>query len=317
MRRGTAAYAHRMELAEAAEEVYSLRPDEFIPRRDELAAEAKQAGDRALSTAVKKLPKPTAAAWVVNMLVRHDADQVEQVLQLGSALRAAQASLAGEDLRQLGRQRRQLTAAVTRQARALAAELGQNVGEPVAQQVEETLHAAMIDEDAAAAVRTGLLTKALTATGVESVDVLAVVAVPDAMGRAVVRRATERAPRPRAVKAAKPEPASPPELHVVPDNSRAVEEAEQDLARAEQVLAEEETRLAKAARKVEKREARALQLQAELEELRRRVADVEQRIEDNEDDLAEAEENRDERQAALDAAHEARDRAKQALADLQ
>ena len=62
---------------------------------------------------------------------------------------------------QLTRQRRQLTAAVTAQARGLAAEHGQRVTQAVADQVEATLTAAMVDPAAAAAVRTGLLVNAL------------------------------------------------------------------------------------------------------------------------------------------------------------
>ncbi len=172
-----------MDLMAAADELYALLPEEFISRRTELATEAKDAGDKALSAEIKKLAKPTTAAWVVNMLVRHDAEQVEQVLSLGAALRQAQESMAGDELRELGRQRRQLTAAVTRQARGLAAELGQKVGDPVATQVEETLHAAMVDEDAAKAVRTGLLVKPLAVAGAEAVGVVESVAVPGCAGR--------------------------------------------------------------------------------------------------------------------------------------
>jgi hypothetical protein len=299
-----------VDLMSAAEELYGLRPDEFVPRRNELAAEAKQ-DDKALAAQVKKLAKPATAAWVVNMLVRHESGQVEQVLELGAALREAQASMAGDQLRELGRQRRQLTAAVTRQARSLAADLGQKIGDPVAAQVEDTLHAAMVDEDAAAAVRTGLLTKPLAVAGVEAADVVESVAVPDALGTAVVRRAApadaEREP------AASTSSARKPDLSVVPDSSRAIEEAEQALAEAERELAEREQKLAKAQRKVEKREARALQLQGELDELRRRVAEVEERIEANEDDLADAEETRDERTAAAEAARAATEAARAAL----
>jgi hypothetical protein len=304
-----------VDLMSAAEELYSLRPDEFVPRRNELAAEVKQA-DKALAAQVKRLAKPATAAWVVNMLVRHESAQVEQVLELGAALREAQASMAGDQLRELGRQRRQLTAAVTRQARSLAADLGQRIGDPVAAQVEDTLHAAMVDEDAAAAVRTGLLTKPLAVAGVEAAGVVESVAVPEALGTAVVRRASARRPEPAAQEEAGAGPAASaqkPDLTVVPDNSRAIEEAEQALADAEQELAEREKRLTKAERKVEKREARALQLQGEMEELRRRVAELEERIEANEDDLADAEETRDERTAAVEVARAAAESARAAL----
>ncbi len=292
----------------AAEELYGLLPAEFVPRRNALAKEAKDDGDKELSEQVKKLAKPSTAAWVVNMLVRHEPEQVEQILELGAALREAQESMAGDQLRELGKQRRQLTAAVTRQARALAVELGERIGEPIADQVQGTLHAAMVDEDAAKAVRTGCLIKPMAVAGSEASDVVESVAVPSALGEDVVRRAPARPKRkPAAKKAAKPE------LSVVEDNSRAIADAEAAVKAAEDELATAERQLAKAQAKVEKREAKALQLQGELEELRRRVAEVEQRIEANEDELSDAEDARDEREEAVEAARRTVDRVRQAL----
>ena len=52
------------------------------------ADQAAKAGN--VKTQVKKLKKPSVAAWVVNQLVRHETEQVEQVLAMGEALRAAQ-----------------------------------------------------------------------------------------------------------------------------------------------------------------------------------------------------------------------------------
>jgi chromosome segregation ATPase len=294
-----------------ADELYAARPEEFVARRNELATEAK-GEDNALAAEIKKLAKPTTAAWVVNMLVRHEADQVEQILSLGAALREAQESMAGEDLRQLGRQRRQLTAAVTRQARALAAELGQKVGEQVATQVEETLHAAMVDEDAAKAVRLGLLVKPLAVTGTHVEDVIESVAVPGALGEAAVRRA-------RPVESREPATstdAKKPELTVVADDSAAIEEAETALKEAEAGLAAAERKLDKARRRVEKREAKGLQLQSELDELRRRIAELEQRVEANEDELTAAEEARDECEDSVEEARSGVERARKVLQKL-
>lgn len=298
----------RVDLTEVADELYAALPDEFVARRSELAARAKDDGDKALAAEIKKLAKPTTAAWVVNMLVRHEPDQVQQVLDLGAALREAQASMAGEELRQLGRQRRQLTAAVTREARGLAAELGQKIGESIADQVQETLHAGMVDEAAAEAVRTGMLVKPLAVTGLEASGVAESVAVAGALGQTAVRRASARPTSGRKG----PEPQKP-DLTVVQDSSRAVKEAEDALAEAEAELADAERRLAKAQRKVEKREAKALQMQAELEELRRRLAEVEERLEANEDELSEAEDARDEREEAVAAAKAAVEQARKRL----
>src|ERR687883_513776 len=113
---------------------------------------------RPTAAAIGALRRPSLAAWVVNALVRHRADEIEQLLALGEALRSAQEGLAGDQVRALGRQRQQVLAAVGRQARALARELGHPVSEDVGQEVEQTLGAAMADPEVAEAVRSGRLT---------------------------------------------------------------------------------------------------------------------------------------------------------------
>ena len=54
----------------------------------------------------------------------------------------------------------------------------------LADQVEESLRAAMTDPGAAAALRTGLLVKPLTSTGLGDLDPASLVAVPEAVGAA-------------------------------------------------------------------------------------------------------------------------------------
>ena len=104
-----------LELLEIADELYALPLGDFTPARD---ARAKELKGTDLAGPVKALKKPSLAAWVVNLLVRRDADQVDQVLSLGAALREAAAGMDGDELRNLTKQRRQLTAAVTTGARA-------------------------------------------------------------------------------------------------------------------------------------------------------------------------------------------------------
>ena len=54
------------QLLEIADELYALPLEEFTPARDARAKELK--GDKELAAAVKKLKKPSVAAWVVNLL---------------------------------------------------------------------------------------------------------------------------------------------------------------------------------------------------------------------------------------------------------
>ncbi|MBB6626395.1 hypothetical protein H5V45_03575 [Nocardioides sp. KIGAM211] len=294
-------------LLEIADELYALGLPEFTPTRD-ARAKALKADDKDLAARLKALKKPSVAAWVVNALVRHEAEQVEQVLAVGAALREAQANLDGDELRALTRQRRQLTAAVTTRARALAGELGVKVTTAVSDQVEATLTAAMVDEECARAVRSGLLVAALTSTGVEASEVAGAVALPDALGFAATARA------------AADEPTGRPDLHVVPDpeaDAKARAAAQAVLDEADADLAEATQARDAAATEVEELEARSMQLQAEIDELRRRLAELESSAEEVDDELADAEDVRAEADDAVALATTQRDAAATALARLE
>jgi regulator of replication initiation timing len=289
-------------LLEVADELYALPLDRFTPERDARAKAAK--GDKDLVAALKALRKPSLAAWVVNLLVRREAGQVEQVLAIGAALREAQEGMDGAELRALTKQRRQLTSAVTGQARALAADEGVRVTQSVSDEVEATLTAGLVDPEAARAVRSGLLVRSLKATGVDVVDVAAAVAVPDALGFAA-----------SPTTAATP---GPPELHVVPgdDAARRREEAEEALAEAERTVRTTDKELRSARKAAEKLQARSLQLQSEIDELRRRLAEREAKAEEADEELAEAEETQSEAEAAQADAVRARDAARKTLDSL-
>jgi hypothetical protein len=286
-------------LLEVADELYALPLERFTPERDARVKAAK--GDKELVAALKALRKPSVAAWVVNLLVRREAAQVEQVLAVGAALREAQEGMDGAELRALTKQRRQLTSAVTAQARALAAEEGVRVTSSVADEVEATLTAGLVDPEAARAVRSGLLVRSLRTTGVDTVDVAAAVALSDALGFAASPTA-----------AATP---APPELHVVPGDeaARRREVAEEALAEAEEAAGEAEQELTTARAAEEELRARSLQLQSEIDELRRRLAELESSAEETDDELAEAEEVRADAERGHADAARSRDAARKAL----
>jgi hypothetical protein len=222
-----------------------------------------------------------------------------QVLDLGASLRQAQADLDADALRELTRQRRQLTTAVTHQGRVLAAELGHKVTDAVADQVQGTLHAAMVDEQAASAVRSGLLVGALAATGVEAADVVDAVAVPEAIGMTARPRATS------------PGASGAPRtgLSVVPEPDQGVEEqrrareaqreaqrdaerraAQEVVDRATAAADEARQRLRKAKKRLTKVQARTLQAADELDQARRRIAELEHELEGLDDESVAAEE---------------------------
>lgn len=291
-----------VDLLEAADRLYGLPLPEFTPARDQLA---KSLTGTPAAAQVKALRKPSVAAWVVNLLVRREPGQVDQILSVGTALREAQAALSGEDLRALTRQRRQLTAAVTTTARRHALEYGQKVTQAVADEVEATLTAAMIDETAASAVRSGLLVRSIATTGLGDLDTTAYVAVPDA----------DFIPTP----IGEPAPPEPPELHVVPDPDADEKKrlaAEKALADAEDELADARELLAEAEDEVESLRAKSLQVQAEIDELRRKLGELEDSQDEIDEDLTRAQDSLTAARLDASTAEKARDRAQAALAKL-
>lgn len=282
------------ELLALADQLYALPLDAFTPARD---AQVKEHKGQPLAAELKRLRKPSLAAWVVNLLVRVETEQVEQILEVGAALRQAQAAMSAQELRELTRQRRQLTAAVTTRARAIARERGVKVTEAVATQVQDTLTAAMLDEGAARAVRSGLLVAPLAATGVDAVDVAPAVAAPEALGFAAAPVSREL----RAVPTPEAEPAAADRSDAEAERRAEEERLARERAReaAERSLRNARDDHARAERRTARLSARVLQLQAELEEARRRVADLEVSAEDADEELASAEQDRDEAAARV------------------
>lgn len=290
------------QLLALAERLYGLPLADFTPSRDELV---KRHRGTPLAARLKALRKPSTAAWVVDLLVRHETDQVEQVLAVGAALREAQESMSADDLRTLTKQRRQLTAAVTTTARGLARSRGLKVTAAVADQVEATLTAAMVDAECARAVRSGLLVSGLAATGVDDVDVAGAVALPDALGFEAAAVPDEH-----------PEPAERPALSVVPDpeaDLKARRAAESALAEAEDELAAAQEAHGDVKAEADELQARSMQLQAEIDELKRRLAELESEADEVDDALEEAEEAVEEAWATVSEAQSARDEAAAAL----
>ncbi|MEW2514427.1 hypothetical protein [Streptomyces sp. NPDC046870] len=153
-----------MDLDAVADELYGLRPEEFVAARDRRARDARKAGDQALAKEIGALRRPSLAAWVSNLLVRRKPEEVQPLLGLGEELRRAHRELNGAELRRLARRQNEVIGALGRQARQLAARAGHPVGEGVQREVEETLHAALADPEAAREWAVGRLVKPLSST---------------------------------------------------------------------------------------------------------------------------------------------------------
>ncbi|MBV9382611.1 MAG: hypothetical protein JOY82_20940 [Streptosporangiaceae bacterium] len=142
----------------AVAELYAGDPDEFTERRKALAADARAAGDAAAAKQIAALRKPTRAAWVVNKLVRAAPDAPARLAALAAALRAAERSMDGAQLRELSAERGPLLDDLTRQAFGAAGLTDPPAG--LREEVTGTLSAAIADPEVAARLAAGTLTRA-------------------------------------------------------------------------------------------------------------------------------------------------------------
>jgi hypothetical protein len=243
------------EVGAVADELYGLPPGDFTAARDRAAAQARQAGDRELAATIKKLRRPTASAWSVNRLVREQGEEVARLLEVGAALRQAQANLDADELRRLTQEGQRLVSDLARHARQAAGNAGQALSESATRELEATLHAALADPGASDAVRSGRLTAPLHYSGFGLVDIAGAVATPVTSQPARVRP--------------EPAPASEPAL-------RDVEPALPDVELAREALHAAEAELTEATGQVEERQRRAEQARGQQEALRQRIRQLDE-----------------------------------------
>jgi hypothetical protein len=261
-------------LAEVADELYGLPPAEFTAARDERARVAKAAGRREDAAAIKKLARPTTSAWLVNQLSREAADGLGRLFEVADALQEAQRTLAGDRLRELSAQRRQVVTELLPVAAAVADRAGQPASPAVLEEVRATLEAAVADNDARDAVRSGRLTRALAYAGLGEVDLTAAIALapaspPQRPARPARAPSAERgAARPGAApRAPRPGPA---------DEGPAAGSAEPDAAAlAAAALAAAESAASDAASAVSAAEHELTSISEQRQFLRRRISHLE------------------------------------------
>ncbi len=153
------------ELDDVAADLYAADPAEFVAARKDAASAARKAGNRSLATAIGKLRKPTTVAWMVNLLVRCEPEDVADLFDLGDQLRDAQRRSAARELRGLSAARQQAIRTLTRRAVELADEHGRAASEDAAREVGQTLGAALADPEIGERVRAGRVVTAESYSG--------------------------------------------------------------------------------------------------------------------------------------------------------
>jgi hypothetical protein len=154
-----------VDLDSVANELYGLLPSKFTAARDAYVAEARGAGNRELAATIKILRKPSAGAWLANLLARQRSSEIEDLVSLGGQLRSAQDRLDGDKIRDLSNHRQQKVGILLSEARSLARQAGQSVSSSAMEDLAATLDAALADPEAAVALRTGRLTNGLHYSG--------------------------------------------------------------------------------------------------------------------------------------------------------
>jgi predicted nucleic acid-binding Zn-ribbon protein len=250
---------------DAVDELYGLPLDEFTPRRDELAKALRAAGKRDEAAWVKALGKPSAAAWIVNQLVRTQKSDTRRMLERGDALRVTQE-------RALARQasREELAGATHEYAEAMRTLLSKapgfldRRGAPPSQitleRAAETLRAVLLDDVARAGFAAGRLTREHRAAGLGFAASGRATAAPAAPGKTT-------------------KPGKRAKAGATATTAKEVEHRAQERARARAVATEARSRHRARQRDVSEARRDVKQAERELERAQRRLERAKQTLE--------------------------------------
>jgi hypothetical protein len=265
------------------DDLYGLPPDEFTPRRDELAKELRVAGKRDEAAWVKALRKPSAAAWLVNQLVRTQKSDTRRMLERGDALRVTQEralarQASREELARATQEFAEATRMLLSKAPGFLDRRGASPSQITLDRAAETLRAIFLDDVARAGFAAGRLTREHRAAGLGFA-----LSGPAAAAPAGPHKTTKRGKRPKpdataaTAKEAERRARERARAHAVAMEARSRHRARQgDVSEAQRDLREAERELEGAQRRLE----RAKQA---LERARDREADARRRVEQAEE----------------------------------
>jgi hypothetical protein len=134
------------------DELYREHPAEFVTGRDQLVRDLRAVGARDEADRVKKLRRPTVAAWLINRAALESPAQFEEFAEASRGLEDAQGrALEGEDAaaewRAAAGREREATGAIVDFAETVARDAGHPASEPALELVGETLRAATSDPE--------------------------------------------------------------------------------------------------------------------------------------------------------------------------
>jgi hypothetical protein len=145
------------EVVQALRQLYAVPPADFVGERDRRVRDARRSGATELADALRAARKPTVAAWLLNRVAGRYPDSVGELLDLSGLFAEAYRGGDSAAVRALSERRRELVAQLAVLAQRIAAEEGRAVSATVADQLTETVSAAVADTRIADLLRAGIL----------------------------------------------------------------------------------------------------------------------------------------------------------------
>jgi len=134
------------------DQLYRKHPDDFVAARHQLATDLRAAANRDEADAVRKLRRPSVAAWLLNRTALEAPRDLQRFDEASRQLQAAQsAALEGRDrgagLREAAARERDASRALVDAAEKIAREAGHPPSARALELVRETLRAAAADPE--------------------------------------------------------------------------------------------------------------------------------------------------------------------------
>jgi DNA repair exonuclease SbcCD ATPase subunit len=210
-----------VDLIQIATELYDEVPAKFTAARNARAKVIASGDDRALAGDIRQLPKASASAWALNHLAGTDTKTVEEFGTLGAKLREAQLQANRSELERLIKRRKSLVGATIKSIQGFCRDSGVRLSPSAVSEIEQSLQAALADEDGATAVFSRRLIKPIRSDGLDPVDLSGAVAGPATQSR------TARSPTSGREAEARPKRSTPkPDAALVARTRRVADKAD-------------------------------------------------------------------------------------------
>lgn len=155
-----------MDLEAEIDRLYSVPLSQFVPARNDLVTRLRQEKRRDEAGRVKRLVKPSVAAWTVNQLYWKRRPMWDALMLAGDELRRQAGDPSTHS--RLMQQRRQALRTLLAQAEGILTEGGHALGASTLKQIHDTLEAASIYGESLPDEPAGRLTRVLEPPGFEA-----------------------------------------------------------------------------------------------------------------------------------------------------